>query len=587
MTAPNNSSPKSPALPRFAAVAWRTLTTALAGRLVRATLTIAVGAFIISADAQTPAPVAAVPTAAQMDRGRQVYLKNCFICHQITGQGVPGSYPPLAKSDFLMADKERAIRIGCEGIGGEIVVNGIKYDGNMPVVILNDQDVADVLTFVRNSWGNKGGPVELAEIAPIRAKTPYPTFADLQKALAYPPLPTPPEGFTVREVARMPANVVRLASDGRGEILYALSQNGDVYRVKIATGDVRLVLRAKRYLEHRPDDIGGPVFILAMTMDKEGRLYIASNQLNGAHRPIENVVTIYRTSTISPEGDPADPLPWIQTAYPGSPEYMHCVENMAFGPDGYLYVGNGARTDGGRGTTDTNYYQGGETPVTAAMWRFDPKAPKSEPEIYARGLRNPYGFCWNEKGEMFATEHGPDADAPEELNLIEKGKHYGFPYTFSDWGTRKAYSFSPDPPAGLEFTPPIVNRGPAGGFYGGPMSTFDPHSAPSGIVWLGDDFPVGWRGTMILTRFGNFIRTPRDNVGYDVLQARLHKNAKGIYEAQINTVLAPLGRPIDIHQSGPGKLYIGEFSRGTNNAASYSPSGRIIELAVKPGANQP
>ena len=44
---------------------------------------------------------------------------------------------------------------------------------------------------------------------------------------------------------------------------------------------------------------------------------------------------------------PADPVPWIQTSYPGSPEYMHCVENIAFGPDGYLYVGNGARTDGG------------------------------------------------------------------------------------------------------------------------------------------------------------------------------------------------------------------------------------------------
>ena len=149
---------------------------------------------------------------------------------------------------------------------------------------------------------------------------------------------------------------------------------------------------------------------------------------------------------------------------------------MAFGPDGYLYVGNGARTDGGRGLSDAGYDHGGETPVTAAMWRFDARQERPELEVYARGLRNPYGFCWNDQGEMFATEMGPDADAPEELNQIEKGKHYGFPYTFADWGARKAYDFTPNPPPGLEFTKPIANLGPAGGFYGSPVYTFDPHS---------------------------------------------------------------------------------------------------------------
>ena len=86
---------------------------------------------------------------------------------------------------------------------------------------------------------------------------------------------------------------------------------------------------------------------------------------------------------------------------------------------------------------------------------------------------------------------------------------------------------------------------------------------------------------MLLTRYGNFLKTPKDNVGYDVLQARLQKNAQGIYEARMTTVLAPLGRPIDIHSSGQGKLYICEYSRGTNSAASYSLPGRIIELAVR------
>jgi glucose/arabinose dehydrogenase len=184
---------------------------------------------------------------------------------------------------------------------------------------------------------------------------------------------------------------------------------------------------------------------------------------------------------------------------------------------------------------------------------------------------------------MFATENGPDADAPEELNQIERGKHYGFPYTFANW-TKKAYRETPDAPEGLKFTLPIANLGPDGGFSGEPIYTFDPHSGPGGIIYLGDDFPEGYRGNFLITRFGNFIKTPKDNVGFDVLLAKLSQNRSGVYEAHMETLLAPLGRPIDIHQSGRGKIYILEYSRPTTSSASYALPGRIIELAVKPGA---
>ena len=218
--------------------------------------------------------------------------------------------------------------------------------------------------------------------------------------------------------------------------------------------------------------------------------------------------------------------------------------------------------------------------MTTCIWRFDPSAEKPELEIVARGIRNAYGFCWNNLGEMFATENGPDADAPEELNLIERGKHYGFPYQFSNW-TKKAYPHTPDPPPGVEFTLPIPNLGPDGGFAGEPLFTFDPHSSPGAIVWLGDEFPDGFRGTFLLTRFGNFIRTPKENVGFDVLRAKLSRNADGKYEARIDTILAPLGRPIDLHLSGRGKIYICEYTRPTTTAAGYALPGRILELAVK------
>ena len=511
-------------------------------------------------------------------RGRDLYLKNCFACHQMRGQGIPGVFPPLAGSDYLLADIDRAIRIVCEGLNGEITVNARRYAGVMPPAILQDEEVASVLNYVLRNWGNAGPEVTSEQVKKVRATTAYPTFEALQQANRYPPLPKAPEGFRLREVARLPFRPVRLASDGRGHGLYVLTEQGDVWRLDPSNAALKQILPANRYLERRPEDIGGPLFVLGMTLDRQKRLYIASNQQNKATRPYQNIVTIYRSSSVT-NGHPSELKPWFQTNYPGSPAYIHAVENIAFGPDGHLYAGNGGRTDGGLTGTDSEWYGGGETPITGCLWRIKSDSTPPVLEVYARGLRNAYGFCWNAAGEMFATENGPDADAPEELNHIEQGKHYGFPYRFADW-TKKAYPTSPEPPADLAFTLPVANLGPDGGFSGTPMFTFDPHSGPGGIVFLGNEFPEGYRGTFLLTRFGNFIRSPKDNSGFDVLRATLRRNAEGRYEGHFHTVLSGLGRPIDIHLGAPGKLYIAEYSRATNSGDSYGPSGRILELSV-------
>ncbi len=511
-------------------------------------------------------------------RGRDLYLKNCFACHQMRGQGIPGVFPPLAGSDYLLADIDRAIRIVCEGLNGEITVNARRYAGVMPPAILQDEEVASVLNYVLRNWGNAGPEVTSEQVKKVRATTAYPTFEALQQANRYPPLPKAPEGFRLREVARLPFRPVRLASDGRGHGLYVLTEQGDVWRLDPSNAALKQILPANRYLERRPEDIGGPLFVLGMTLDRQKRLYIASNQQNKATRPYQNIVTIYRSSSVT-NGHPSELKPWFQTNYPGSPAYIHAVENIAFGPDGHLYAGNGGRTDGGLTGTDSEWYGGGETPITGCLWRIKSDSTPPVLEVYARGLRNAYGFCWNAAGEMFATENGPDADAPEELNHIEQGKHYGFPYRFADW-TKKAYPTSPEPPADLAFTLPVANLGPDGGFSGTPMFTFDPHSGPGGIVFLGNEFPEGYRGTFLLTRFGNFIRSPKDNSGFDVLRATLRRNAEGRYEGHFHTVLSGLGRPIDIHLGAPGKLYIAEYSRATNSSDSYGPSGRILELSV-------
>jgi len=107
---------------------------------------------------------------ASVTRGKAIYDAQCVTCHQEKGEGVKDVYPPLAKSDYLMANKSRAVAAVVNGVQGAITVNGSKYDGEMIGLDLTDQDVSAVLNYVRNSWGNKGDAVRPEAVAPQRKK---------------------------------------------------------------------------------------------------------------------------------------------------------------------------------------------------------------------------------------------------------------------------------------------------------------------------------------------------------------------------------------------------------------------------------
>lgn len=127
---------------------------------------------------KTDPRIANLTKEIQVEKGKQVFMQTCFVCHQLGGQGFPGQIPPLAGSDFLLADKERSVKIVLQGKSGEIVVNGAKFNGTMiPLNYLADEDIANVLTYVRNSWGNKGDAVSVAEVRRIRSEAPPPAPA--------------------------------------------------------------------------------------------------------------------------------------------------------------------------------------------------------------------------------------------------------------------------------------------------------------------------------------------------------------------------------------------------------------------------
>ena len=112
--------------------------------------------------------IAAMTKEIQVEKGKLVFMQNCSMCHQPNGQGLPNVFPPLVGSDFLMADKARSIHIVLKGLAGPVSVNGAKFDGMMPPQPLTDEQAANVLTYVRNSWGNTGEAVATEEVKRVR-----------------------------------------------------------------------------------------------------------------------------------------------------------------------------------------------------------------------------------------------------------------------------------------------------------------------------------------------------------------------------------------------------------------------------------
>jgi len=86
--------------------------------------------------------------------GKEIFETTCFACHQSEGQGIPNAFPPLAKSDYLNADSKRAIKTILHGLSGEVTVNGKKFNSIMPAQNLSDDEIANVMTYIYNSWGN-------------------------------------------------------------------------------------------------------------------------------------------------------------------------------------------------------------------------------------------------------------------------------------------------------------------------------------------------------------------------------------------------------------------------------------------------
>jgi mono/diheme cytochrome c family protein len=108
--------------------------------------------------------------ASSIAAGKKVFVQYCLSCHQADGAGVQRLNPPLIKTPYVLGDKTKLINIVLKGFSEDVEINGEYYSNTMPTHdFLKDQEIADVLTYVRNSFGNKASAIKLAEVTSARA----------------------------------------------------------------------------------------------------------------------------------------------------------------------------------------------------------------------------------------------------------------------------------------------------------------------------------------------------------------------------------------------------------------------------------
>lgn len=108
------------------------------------------------------------PADAKYPNGAKIYQTKCLPCHQITGEGLPGAFPPLKNSDYLLADKKRAVQQVLNGSNEPMTVNGSVYTVPMPPQVDTHQDAVDVINYVLNAFGNDGGTIKLEDVKDIK-----------------------------------------------------------------------------------------------------------------------------------------------------------------------------------------------------------------------------------------------------------------------------------------------------------------------------------------------------------------------------------------------------------------------------------
>ncbi|MGJ8672476.1 c-type cytochrome [Rubritalea sp.] len=165
--------------------------------------------------------------------GKAIYA-TCSACHQATGAGIPGAFPPIAESEWVNGPVENLIRIQLRGLMGPITVKGVEYNSMMPPnATMSDDEIAAVLTYIRSNFGNTSGPVTADEVKALRSEAGKPPLKaeELIDPNAAPKEEAGKEGAQAEPAA--PAKVL-----AAGEV----TAEGKVTKSEVKSGPNKLVL---------------------------------------------------------------------------------------------------------------------------------------------------------------------------------------------------------------------------------------------------------------------------------------------------------------------------------------------------------
>ena len=407
------------------------------------------------------------------------------------------------------------------------------------------------------------------------------------------------EDLRIRKVAEVGGGFIRLAQDPLSGAVFVLNSQGTIRRL-----DVKPDAGSSTTQVYGSADIGGAPATTGMAFGPDGTLYVVGN---------EGQETTSRAIIRKGTPDGSGGRTWSSLAstepYPKSnTQYDHQVNGIVVSPDGaHIYVNSGSRTEHGEVQTSQGAFPGTrEVPLTSAIFRLpangadlvlpnDEAQLKAQGYLFADGLRNSYDLAFNAEGDLFATENGPDADLPDELNWIREGHHYGFPWRFGDEANPQTlpdydpaqdprldeqflaveqglYRHDPEfPPPPMAFTDPVANLGPDADKFrdpegteqdasdsGRPIYTFTPHRAPLGLSFDTAGALATFKNDGFVLSWGWGIERPTlSDTGQDLLHLDLAKQDDR-YEARVTQIARGFDHPIDSVLIG-NALYVLEY----------------------------
>jgi glucose/arabinose dehydrogenase len=400
-------------------------------------------------------------------------------------------------------------------------------------------------------------------------------------------------------VVDVPQYSVRLVPDPVDNSVYLLNPQTGLELVGLTAGTLTPVAATADIVDGVPSGLAfGP----------NGTAYVVANKANGTRT----------THAIIRRGAPngSGGFTWSTLAmtddYPlGNDSYDHVYNGIVVSPDGAsVFVNAGSRTDHGEVESNGGQFPGvRELPLTSAIFRLPANANNLvlhdtdaalKPYLFADGTRNAYSLAFAPNGQLFGTDNGPDADFPDELNLLQQGADYGFPWRFGNQanpqsvpgydpakdpriepssGAAKGNTYYNDPtfqkPPTTTFTDALQNVGPNAADYvddtgtaqyapaeGVTLSTFTPHIAPLGLVFAPKELagvPAGGQLHAFMLSWGASIGNLPDQ-GKDLDALSFFKTSTS-YTVSTEQLAEGFSNPIDEVLIG-NHLYVLEYGQG-------------------------